>query len=139
MSHTCRAALLKCMDFRLGPKTCQFLNEKGLSGDTDMISVAGAAKDIAANPEGFVMEQVKLSVGLHSINTLYIMHHSDCGAYGGASKFESPEAELEMHKDEMKKAVNVIKAAYPELEIELLYAKMTEDNSVESIETIYLG
>ena len=136
MSHTCRAALLKCMDFRLGSAVATYLQTNGLADDADIISVAGAAQDIVQNPEGYVMNQITLSVQLHSINTLYLMHHSDCGAYGGAGKFETKEAEKEMHLSEMNKAVEIINATFPELNVIKLYGEIDENNVVTTIETV---
>ena len=53
MGHTCSTVLIKCMDFRLTRDVYAWLEEKQLVNDCDMISVAGATKDLVENPQGF--------------------------------------------------------------------------------------
>ena len=136
MAHTCSTALLRCIDFRLEPATSEYLQSKNLLGDTDIISVAGAAKDIAQSDESYPEHQIDLSAQLHSINTLMIMHHSDCGAYGGSAEAGSPEEEKEMHVAEMSKAKAKILAKHPDLNIVLLYAHINTENMVTLMEEI---
>ncbi|MBN2466868.1 MAG: hypothetical protein JXD19_01845 [Deltaproteobacteria bacterium] len=118
MGHTCSAALLKCMDFRLTGDTCRWLEEKGLVNDCDIISVAGAAKDLVENPEGYVFSLIKLSVELHHVTRLIIMHHLDCGAYGGSAAFESLAEEREMHRKEIQRAREIIRGNFPAVVVE---------------------
>ena len=81
MSHACKAALVRCMDFRLEPGLTDYLSYQHLLHDIDIISIAGAAKNIVAEPEGFMMAQIGLSVQLHHISEVHLMQHTDCGAY----------------------------------------------------------
>jgi carbonic anhydrase len=135
MSHTCKAALVRCMDFRLEPGLYEYLREAQLLHDTDIISIAGAAKNIADDPQGFVMTQIGLSVELHGIHEVHLMHHSDCGAYGGSRKHASFEEEKAMHLGEMQKAKETILAAHPSLIVRLFLA-VVENNRLARVETL---
>lgn len=118
MAHTCTAALVKCMDFRLTRDVHRWLEEQELANDCDIISVAGASKDLIANPKGFVATQLSLSVQLHHIQKVVLMHHLDCGAYGGSGACADRSEELAKHKAEMDKARTIISAQFPSLQVE---------------------
>lgn len=131
MSHTCAHALIRCLDFRLQKAIDDWMIKNNLSGDCDMISVAGAGKDLVANPDGFVSVQVSLSVKLHATKTVLLMHHTDCGAYGGHSTFENLDAEKKFQISEMKKAGEIIQSKNPGIKIKMLLADIKDDGVVE--------
>lgn len=131
--HTCQNALIRCMDFRLQKAVDQWMIENNLPGDCDMISVAGAGKDIVANPDGFVATQIDLSFKLHATKTVLLMHHTDCGAYGGHAAFENLEVEHAHHISEMTKAAEVIKSKHPDMEVKMLLAEHQEDGSFKVV------
>jgi len=120
MSHTCTHAIVHCMDFRLNPSIQNYLLDHDLVNTTDIISVAGAVKDINESENGFVEGQIELSVRLHQISTLLLLNHTDCGAYGGSDKFETKDEEKEFHLGELRKAQAKLKTKYPNLEILIL-------------------
>ena len=138
MSHTCSSALIRCMDFRLTDAINKWLEEKGIMNDCDMISVAGIAKVIADNPESpeakFVLKQFELSKKLHATKTLYLMHHTDCGAYGGHKAFANLDEEKAKYKADMEKARKIIKSVVPDLEVKFVLADIKDDGSVEIME-----
>lgn len=130
MTHTCSTALVRCMDFRLESAIEQFVNNKGICGDADIISFAGASKNINDEEAGPVEQQIDLSKKLHKIKTLILMNHTDCGGYGGREAFESPEAERMHHLNELRKAKEDIAAKYPDLTIKLALANIEESGEV---------
>lgn len=86
--------------------------------DCDMISVAGVAKDIVENKDNsFVLNQIVLSVKLHQIKKVILLHHLDCGAYGGHAGFTDLAQELAKHQSEMQTAAASIKEKFPQLEV----------------------
>jgi hypothetical protein len=65
------------------------------------------------------------------------VNHSDCGAYGGSSKFNGDsEAEQKFHEEELQKARSIISEKYPDKEVILVYAKLVDDG--ENIEFLVL-
>ncbi|MCH8049361.1 hypothetical protein IH979_01475 [Patescibacteria group bacterium] len=74
MPHICSTALIRCIDFRLGSAIRDYLEKNNLYDDVDIISFAGAAKNINDEEEGPVETQIDLSKRLHSINTVILMN-----------------------------------------------------------------
>ncbi|MFH1077898.1 MAG: carbonic anhydrase [Patescibacteria group bacterium] len=134
MSHICKAALVQCMDFRFMKGIRGFLDQNGLTGDCDLVSVAGATKCIVdpATPAetDFLLKQIGLSHDLHSTKHLILMNHLDCGAYGGSKAFASPEEEHGRHVADLTRAGDILKQKYPELEIKKVIAKLDDAGAV---------
>lgn len=130
MAH-CSTALIRCMDFRLGSAIRDYMQSNGLYDDTDVISIAGAAKDLNDQSMGdAVAGQIGLSAKLHSINTIILMNHTDCGGYGGRSAFEGVDAEREHHLKELNAAKEKLTGEYPDVTIRLALADIRDDGSV---------
>ena len=108
-------------------------------GDADIVSVAGAAKNIAAPASPaeaeFVLKQIDISNRLHHIGTVVLMNHTDCGAYGGKAAFASADAERNAHIEDMHKAKEMIMKRYPNLAVKIALATIGESKDVV-IETI---
>ncbi len=135
MSHTCKALIITCMDFRLVDQTKKWLDEQNLRNDYDLISVAGASKEIT-NPSDeknreFLLKSIGVSCDLHSASKIVLIHHSDCGAYGGKQAFSSAEEERETHEQDMQKSAAIIGEKYPGLDISKVYAIIKEDGEIE--------
>jgi len=133
MTHTCSTLLIRCMDFRLGPAIRDYLNERNLYGDTDIVSVAGAAKylvsgDDVAKP--FLESQIELSKTLHEISRIILMNHTDCGGYGGRAAFSSAEEERAKHLADLHVAKGSIEQKHPSINVELALANIHKDGKV---------
>lgn len=128
MPHHCKALVLHCIDFRFGKAIKEFLEENQLLDNCDIVSLAGAAKNFAEPPAPYFMDtvltQLEISYRLHQISQVILMNHTDCGAYGGKEAFESAEAEYERHISDMKKAEEMIKKNFPDLQVKKVLAKI---------------
>jgi carbonic anhydrase len=131
MAHVCSTALVRCMDFRLGSAVREYLEANNLYNDVDIISLAGAAKDIAQTDDSVAETQVDLSKKLHDIKTVILMNHTDCGGYGGRAAFDSDEAEREGHVADMRAAKAKIVAKHEGVEVKIALAKIGEGGAVE--------
>ena len=132
MSHTCSNALIRCMDFRLEPAIADYMKAHNLASDTDIISVAGAAKDINDQAFGDIVRgQLGLSKKLHDIQTIILMNHTDCGGYGGRSAFDSREAEWDHHVTQLNAASETLQAEFEGITVKKLIADIQDDGSVE--------
>jgi len=88
----------------------------------DPIVVAGGAKCLASDENEaarqFVLEQIRTSIRLHGTQTVLLMLHSDCGAYGGLAAFDHDTArEAENHRQDLHKALNFLQGEIPELNV----------------------
>jgi hypothetical protein len=121
-AYVADAAVLCCFDHRISLAVQKFLKRQGIRRP-DMIVVAGGAK-AAASPQhdgerDFILEQVRLSVELHDASRLLLMAHSDCRTYGGLARFHNDlRAEMEFHSEELRKAADLLRARFPQLNVE---------------------
>ena len=119
MSHVCDAMVVACIDFRF-QKFIREWTDKELAGKSfDMVGFAGSTKDLDT-----VMNQIDISVRLHEIKKLVLIHHEECGAYG-------VESTPERHEADLKKAREAVLAKFPDLQVDLYYLKL--DGTFESI------
>ena len=65
-----------------------------------------------------VLKQVEISRRLHSVKTVILINHEDCGAYGEAGT-------LDRHAADLRTAGDKIKASFPDLAVELYYMHIT--------------
>lgn len=138
--HTCDACVINCMDFRIYRDNTlhKFILDE-MVDSYDLISVPGAGKAIIdESSRPLVINSIKISMELHNSDIVYLIHHRDCGAYGGSDACESLESEFEMHKSELMKAEGILKA---ELGSSLNIRKVffdSNDKKYPDLEAIYL-
>ncbi|HKN35200.1 MAG TPA: carbonic anhydrase [Terriglobales bacterium] len=124
-AYTADAAVLCCFDHRINLAVRKFLQRRAIM-HPDMIIVAGGAKTLASPrndfERDFILEQVRLSIRLHECHRVILMSHSDCATYGGLARFQQDQqAEAAHHKEELQRAADVIRAEFPDVEIETYF------------------
>lgn len=117
--HVCDALIISCIDFRFQKYLHKWLDKNMENKTYDYVGFAGSTKDLLT-----VMKQLDISVRLHHISQVVLIHHEDCGAYG-------KESTKEKHAADLTKAKNTISALYPDLKVELLYLHL--DGKFETI------
>lgn len=118
--HTqCPAVVVHCMDFRLRNSLNNYLGTRFPRG-YDLVSIAGGVKSLIADGEidNFELEQLRLSDQLHQPEVMLFIQHEDCGAYGGSGAFQSPQAEVEFHRQELRRARELLASHFPSAQIE---------------------
>ncbi len=134
MAHNCSSIIIKCMDFRLMKEFHRFLKEENLLGDCDEVSWAGAGKDLVdGTPEekAFCLKQIHLSHQLHHADTVFLLHHSQCGAYAQAYSFADTKEEQDRQAQDMEKAETAIKFRFPQLKVRHFWAELLDDEGKE--------
>lgn len=118
------------MDFRLNSELNKWIEKSDLfSGGFDVISLAGASKDLADGGEEVknnFLKHIGVSVELHKAEKAIICHHGDCGAYAKSYQFKTPAEEKEKQVEDMKKSRNAIGKKYPKVKIILLWAELKD-------------
>lgn len=111
--HKCQACVICCMDFRIyKDATLHFcLMDQGIE-DYDLIAIPGAGKALLGKHAEFVLDSIRISRELHESKEIFLIHHIDCGAYGGSKAFVSKDAEIGKHKYEMEAAKQAIIAKF---------------------------
>ena len=119
------AAVVWCFDHRFSLVFTKLLKRMGIK-NIDPIRVAGGAK-VLASPDNlqdrqFVLDQIRASMRLHDTDTVVLMVHSDCGAYGGLAAFDNDtDREAENHRQEMHKAADALKAELPDIKVRAFF------------------
>ena len=113
MSHHCHAVVVCCIDFRFQKHIRKWTDENLKDQTFDLVGFAGSTKDLDT-----ILRQIDISVRLHQICQVVLIHHEECGAYGA-------ESTLEKHTADLHKAKSAILSRYPQLDISLYYLKLS--------------
>lgn len=117
--HSCSSLVIRCIDFRIAPsKLAELLAEAGIcqDGDYDLVSVAGAGKDLLSNNKAerdFILKQINISKNLHNIKNIYILMHDNCGAYNIVDAI----VEDQVQSDDLRRLIIDLKEIVPGVEI----------------------
>ncbi len=135
MSHTCRAIVVHCMDFRFAKGLAQYVVDQGLAGDADVVGWAGAGKAFLDDAsKDFALLQVELSHKLHGISEVHVINHIDCGAYGGSKTLGAYDQEHTFQVQELVKVKAVVAERFPQLTFVAHLAQLTDGGvSVEKV------
>jgi len=119
------AAVLCCFDHRINLAVRKFLQRNAIT-QPDMIVVAGGAKTLASPrndfERDFILEQIRLSIGLHACCRVILMSHSDCATYGGLAQFKGDRrAESAHHKTELERAAEMVQSEFPDVNVETYF------------------
>ena len=107
-----RALAVTCIDYRFFNKDAAFVaNELNLFKDADNVALAGAAlagvSNVFVKSKDAFWEQLGIAKKLHSIDTVVLIDHMECGAYN--AEFGKPDKPL-TPAEEHAKHVEVIHA-----------------------------
>lgn len=107
--HTCDAFVVACIDFRFQKFIKKWLEENFQNKTYDYVGFAGSTKNL-----DMIMNQLDISVRLHHIKEVVLIHHEECGAYGIESTYDR-------HAADLNKAKKTILKKYPTLSVKLFY------------------
>lgn len=114
--------VVACVDDRFKETREKFLEFLDIK-HPDPKTPAGGAKVFSSPFEESDREhyfrELEISIKHHHVEKVRLFTHHDCAAYGGFAKFDNDEdKELEFHRSEHQKAIEVIKDRFPDLEVE---------------------
>ena len=123
--YKCDAAIVWCFDNRFELALHKLMKRTRLE-HPDRIRVAGGAKCLAGKDREadrqFVLEQVRKSIRLHGTETVFLMLHSDCGAYGGLAGFGNDETkEAEALCGDLKRASEFLQQNIPGIQVKTFF------------------
>jgi len=107
------------MDYRLQKFLQPWITVRFGYDNFDIISLAGGVHDYE-----MVLKYVQLAVQIHSINTVCLINHEDCRAYGR-------EGTYRRHKQDLLGTGSKLHALFPELTVEAFYLRL--DGTFEPI------
>jgi len=131
--HTCRGAVMTCIDFRFWPAVAEFIKSHFGWDSYDLITVPGAAKTVNED-RTLAIDSLTVSCELHQAKTLVIINHADCGAYGGAKRFASQAAEEEFHRQALGEARAKLSEEFNGKKVITIFARL--DDAGQNIEFV---
>lgn len=117
--HTCDAFVVACIDFKFQKYIKNWLGTNFKNKAYDYVGFAGATKNLDV-----IINQLDISVRLHQIKEVVLIHHEECGAYG-------IESTHDRHVSDLNKAKQIISTKYPNLSVSLFYLHL--DGKFEAI------
>ncbi len=131
MSHTCKALLVTCMDFRFHKDIANFAKEQDLEGQYDLYSIAGTQKTFLDEAtHATAIKQVELSQKLHQMTDVYLIAHWDCGAYGGSKAFESDQSQRNKYLEDLQQAKKIIEEHFNGIKVHKYLAILDEEENI---------
>lgn len=117
--------VVACVDDRFSKIRQHFLSSLDVKR-VDPKTPAGGAKVFSSpfeeSDRGHYFRELEISIRHHHSKKVILFTHHDCAAYGGFGKFNNDEdEELNFHVSEHRKAAEVIKEKFPDLEIETYF------------------
>ncbi len=141
--HRAKALVLTCIDFRFVNLEHSFFRKQHLDQAYDWVALAGASLALTGFPHPAEAEtfwdQLDLSKQLHGITKVIVVDHQDCGAYASLHQqpFSNLTSEESFHAKYLRQAHEQIHQRYPDLSVELYFAKLTgEVNRISPYEVI---
>lgn len=120
-------AVLMCMDFRFRRESRACVRYSLGCEHFELIGLPGASKRfIEQSPSA--QKAIQHSVRNHGVKHFILIHHADCGAYGGKFECAGPDEEFAMHANEMAACEKFLLEQYPFLSVDKVYAKLIEDD-----------
>lgn len=116
----CDALVVHCMDYRLQKFLQPWITVRFGYDNFDIISLAGGVHDYE-----MVLKYVQLAVQIHTIETVCLINHEDCRAYGRDGTYKR-------HKHDLLDAQAKIKALFPKLNVETFYLHLDGEFEVIS-------
>jgi len=108
--HRCQAIVIACMDFRFQSSLAEALTKIGLES-YDLVLLPGGGKALIDEVgRDLVLGAIDISQSKHHCNTVVVVNHVDCGAYGGSETLGTPEEEENFQTGQIKEALEAIKS-----------------------------
>ncbi|MEK7500911.1 MAG: carbonic anhydrase [Patescibacteria group bacterium] len=103
--YTADVTIIWCFDDRFSELLDKLARHNGWRW-IDLIKIAGGAKGLAMEGQSaeknFLLNQIEKSISLHHPDTIALMVHTDCGAYG--KSFNDAKSEADFYTAELTKA-----------------------------------
>ena len=116
----CDALVVHCMDYRLQKFLQPWITVRFGYDNFDIISLGGSVHDYE-----MVLKYLQLAVQAHTINTVCLINHEDCRAYGR-------EGTYKRHRHDLLDTASKIHALFPDLLVETFYLHL--DGTFELIQ-----
>jgi carbonic anhydrase len=108
----CDAIVVTCIDFRFQRLFERWLKENLDHRYYDRVAYAGGIKQWDV-----IFPQIEFAAQVHNVRRVILINHEDCRAYGEAGTYDR-------HVRDLRQARARTLEKYPQLEVELYYARL---------------
>lgn len=122
------AAVVMCQDWRFRRESRVCVRDSLKEEAFELIALPGASKSFHGGCN-LAKNSIDVAINTHGCEKIIIIHHADCGAYGGSCSFASAEAEEKNFYNELKKFDKEIKELYPNINVIMVYARLINDGT----------
>jgi hypothetical protein len=109
----CSTLVITCSDFRFKSAERRFEEEAGILDDFDLIAMPGGVRSLvqarSAAMHDALREELNLLWTVHLFSRVVLLNHVSCRAYDDLA---TPENELAVHADHLRRAVHVVEAMF---------------------------
>jgi hypothetical protein len=133
MSHKSRILLIGCSDPRLrrwlNNYAEKLVDDSVKADQIDQIiepgAIPGLANEISAGYQAALLQAIEILAG-HEFDQVHLVTHEDCAAIDGSKVYDGPDKEAQAHFVLLEMAQNVIKDAFPGLNLEFKIIYVTK-------------
>lgn len=127
--YTCDTAVIRCIEFRNRKEDRSFVRFSLGFDSFGLIGFAGSSQAFLKGSRS-AWKAISLACNHEGCKRIVLMHHADCGAYGGAEIFQGDAiAEEIMHRNEMRKMKDKIQEKHPEVEVIMAYVRLIDNQT----------
>lgn len=92
---------------------------ESLGGLSDSVLAPGGVKKFLGDEKyrETMLEDIATYLSLHRQDTILVIQHEDCGAYGGRKSFESQTTERQFHHRELEQVLPILQKRFPDTHI----------------------
>lgn len=132
----CEAAGIFCLDFRFRKETRRCIQSLIESPSFDIVALPGSAKRFIQGSR-IPWKAIKVAYEQHGCRTFVIVHHQDCGAYGGSAGFPDILTEEAHHRAQMDAFEKEVIRKYSDIIVVKVYARLVDDcNKIQFVRFI---
>lgn len=116
-SHSCKAIVFNCIDWRLHPAAERYFQKRYKT--FDLFYTAGSVKGLLEKGNRlFFLKQIEISRRLHNSKIVALAVHHDCGAFGGMADFKDKKEEFSFYRNILERAQEAVLNNFSDAKVE---------------------
>lgn len=127
--YQCDCAIILCLDFRFRKETRICVRDSLGFSSFDIIGLKGSTQGCLEEGRMVPWRAIDVAYHKHGCRKFPVIHHDDCGAYGGSGAFFDSVTEEKFHREQINLFEEKFHKKYPDAQIIKIYARLIEDRS----------
>jgi hypothetical protein len=127
--YHCDCAIILCLDFRFRKESRICVRDSLKFSNFDIIGLKGSIQGFLEEGRMVPWEAIDAAYYERGCRKFPVIHHQDCGAYGGSKYFVNSTVEENFHREQINLFEIKFKERYPDAEIIKIYARLIENET----------